>query len=101
VLVLDAKSGKATVPQDKAGKPALHGEVKLPGKARTGVPAFQLMAERYLSDDTHPPQRRQPPVASRPTPSPGWRASLPMPPSSRLSSCPSHGPTAMARSTSR
>jgi anaerobic selenocysteine-containing dehydrogenase len=54
VLVLDAKSGKA-VPQDKAGTPALHGEVKLPGKARrTGVPAFQLIAERYLSDEYTP-----------------------------------------------
>lgn len=51
ILVLDAKS-KKPVTVDKADQVALHGEVKLPGKTkRIGVPSFQFVAERYLSDE--------------------------------------------------
>ena len=51
ILVLDAKS-KKPVTLDKADQVALHGEVKLPGKGkRMGVPSFQFVAERYLSDE--------------------------------------------------
>ncbi len=58
VLVLDSATGKPA-PVDKVDRPALHGEVKLPGKGkRMAVPSFQLVAERYLSDEYAPRARR-------------------------------------------
>jgi anaerobic selenocysteine-containing dehydrogenase len=53
-LVLDRKTGKA-VAYDKAGvKPHLHGEMHFGRKGRRAVPAFELLARKYLSDDYAP-----------------------------------------------
>ncbi len=46
------RKSEKPVPATRPIRSALHGEVKLPGKSkRTGVPSFQFVAERYLSDE--------------------------------------------------
>jgi len=56
-LVLDRKTGKTVAYNKKGVKPALKGSVKLGRLAvgkRRAVPAFQLLAEKYLSSEYAP-----------------------------------------------
>lgn len=52
-LVLDRESGKAVAYNKKGVKPHLKGEVKL-AKGKTARPSFELLADKYLSDDYAP-----------------------------------------------
>jgi len=52
-LVLDRVTGKVVSSRKKGVKPDLRGEAKLPGRKKA-VPVFQLLAEKYLSDEYEP-----------------------------------------------
>ena len=52
-LVLDRVTGKVVSSRKKGVKPDLQGEAKLPGRKKA-VPVFQLLAEKYLSDEYEP-----------------------------------------------
>jgi len=52
-LVLERESGKIVSSSKKGVKPNLKGEAKLPG-GKTAIPVFQLLAQKYLSDEYEP-----------------------------------------------
>jgi len=52
-LVLERESGKIVSSSKKSVKPNLKGEAKLPG-GKTAIPVFQLLAQKYLSDEYEP-----------------------------------------------
>ncbi|MEM7216361.1 MAG: molybdopterin oxidoreductase family protein [Pseudomonadota bacterium] len=52
-LVLDRDSGKIVSSRKKGVKSNLKGEAKLPG-GKKAIPVFQLLAEKYLSDEYKP-----------------------------------------------
>ena len=52
-LVIDRKSGEAVASIKKGVKPHLKGEVNL-GKGRTARPVFELLAQKYLSEEYAP-----------------------------------------------
>ncbi len=52
-LVIDRKSGKAVSSRKNKVKPNLRGEATLPGGIKA-VPVFQLLVEKYLSDEFKP-----------------------------------------------
>ncbi len=53
ILVMDRKSGKAAKHNKKGVKPALQGECKYV-RGKVARPVFQLLAEKYMSDDFSP-----------------------------------------------
>ncbi|MFZ1815152.1 MAG: molybdopterin oxidoreductase family protein [Rhizobiaceae bacterium] len=52
--VIDRKTGKAVSANAKGAKAHVSGEVKLKGKNRKAVPVFQLLAQKYQSEDYSP-----------------------------------------------
>ena len=53
ILIMDRKSGKAVKHNKKGAKPALQGECKY-ARGKVARPVFQLLAEKYLSDEFKP-----------------------------------------------